>query len=486
MSQFIFPKDVRAIINAALPEETAIFGQTPELRYTYVPAGHARALHPDNMLVVGIRGAGKSFWWSALQSKEHRNLVAELLPGAGIAGDTSVSSGFGERPSPDDYPGKDVLIRLIKDFDPRQIWRTIVLMHLPKQNKGKSPFDGKDWKGRISWLCEHPQEVEQLAYDADNYLANKNLFHLILFDALDRTADDWPSMFKLVRGLLQVLLEFRSYKRIRPKAFVRPDHLQDSSLAGFPDSSKVLNQKVELSWPRNELYSLFWHYLSNEPNQGNHFRADCTKGFHLEWTKQGNVWTIPEELQSDDDTQRAVFHAITGPWMGRDRRRGFPYTWLPGHLGDSRRQVSPRSFLAALHHAASDVAKIEYDYAMHFESIKRGVQAASMIRVREMQEDYPWVAELMKPLAGSSVPCSFADIEMCWKLESTLVKLQKSIKNKGVKLPPIHLEAGPNGVREDLEELGVFERMWDDRVNLPDVYRVGYGIGRRGGVRRIT
>jgi len=65
-------------------------------------------------------------------------------------------------------------------------------------------------------------------------------------------------MLKVIRGLLQVLLEFRSYQRIRPKAFVRPDHLEDTTIADFADSSKVLNQKVELRWPRNELYGLLW------------------------------------------------------------------------------------------------------------------------------------------------------------------------------------------------------------------------------------
>jgi len=487
MSQYIFPKDVRELMKAALPAETAIFGQPPELRYTYVPTSHARALHPDSMLVVGIRGAGKSFWWSALQKEDHRKLVAELVPKAGITANTLVSSGFGQSPSPDDYPGKDVLINLIKDFDPRQIWRTVVLMHLIKQKKAKSPFEKKDWKGRVAWLVANPQEVEELVFSADQNLDNRDSYHLILFDALDRTADDWPSMFKLVRGLLQVLLEFRSYKRIRPKAFVRPDHLEDPSIADFADASKVLNQKVELNWPRNELYNLFWHYLANEPERGQQFHKYCLEGFKFAWSNQGRVWIAPEELRNNESIQRDIFHAITGPWMGRGPKRGFPFTWLPNHLGDSRRQVSPRSFLSALRHAASDTAvNLDYRYAIHFESIKRGVQEASKIRVREMQEDYPWVAELMKPLSGINVPCLFAEIDRRWQDELTLVKLQKSIKNEGVKLPPFHLEAGSVGAREDLETLGVFERMWDDRVNLPDVYRVGYGIGRRGGVRRIT
>lgn len=484
MSKYRFPLRIRQLIQSALPQDTSLSGGAPELKYTYLPAGHAKALHPDSMLVVGIRGAGKSYWWSALQREDHRSLVEKNLPKTGISNKTIVSKGFGEQPSPNDYPGKDTIAGLLDSFDARQIWRTIILIHLTKGGGADGPLSGqRGWKKRIAWVQENPEEVEQLFYEEDNKLDQSGAYHLILFDALDRTADDWKSMYAIVRGLLQVLLEFRSYKRIRPKAFLRSDQLEDSSVAAFPDSSKVLSQKVELSWPRNELYGLLWQHLANG---GDLFRVGCIEGFGIEWRQQDQVWTVPGKLRNDEDKQRDVFHAITGPWMGRDRRRGFPYTWLPNHLGDARRQVSPRSFLAALRHAASDSSKPDYDYALHYEGIKRGVQEASQIRVREMLEDYPWVETLMKPLSGLNVPCSFGEIANRWKRDETLRQLRQKIKRAGVRLPPAHIDSGEFGVRQDLEELGVFERMSDKRVNLPDVYRVGYGIGRRGGVKAVA
>jgi hypothetical protein len=54
-----------------------------------------------------------------------------------------------------------------------------------------------------------------------------------------------------------------------------------------------------------------------------------------------------------------------------------------------------------------------------------------------------------------------------------------------VKLPPRHVDQGPDGVRRDLESLGIFLRLHDGRVHIPDVFRVGYGLGRKGGVRPI-
>ena len=37
----------------------------------------------------------------------------------------------------------------------------------------------------------------------------------------------------------------------------------------------------------------------------------------------------------------------------------------------------------------------------------------------------------------------------------------------------------------NLESLHVFLRMRYGRVNIPDVFRIGYGLGRRGGVRPV-
>jgi len=486
MSDDRFPQEIRELIIDALPQETAVSGQKIDLRYTFTPAGHARALHPNYMLIVGIRGAGKSFWWTVLQEEKHREMVAHMMPGSGISGNTKVSVGFGERSSPNDYPGKDILKQLCKGFDPRQIWRTIVLFQVIKGSGKEKDLIGKSWLDKVHWLEEHPEETERLLFDADQKLDIEGIHHLVLFDALDRAADDWPTMLKIIRGLLQVLLEFRSYKRIRPKAFVRPDHLADTKTIEFPDSSKVLNEKVELRWPLHDLYGLLWQYLGNEPKRGEPFRDHCERVLGAMWAQFGSVWIVPDRLRNEENAQRSIFHTITGGWMGRDSRRGFPYTWLPHHLGDANGQVSPRSFLAALRHTALDTPRPDYKFPLYYESIKRGVQKASQIRVREMQEDYPWVELLMKPLAGLTVPCRFEDVASRWDKEKTLNSLDEVISKKEIKLPPARAQEGPDGIRRDLEALGVFERMTDDRVNLPDVYRVGYGLGRRGGVKAVA
>ncbi|MBF0336643.1 MAG: hypothetical protein HQL05_02305 [Nitrospirae bacterium] len=480
-----FPQEIRDLIIDALPQDTAVSGEPPDIKYTFIPRGHSKALQPDAMLVSGIRGAGKSFWWAVLQHEKRRKMVAHLLPKSNIGENTKVSSGFGETSNTNNYPGKDKLVQLSQQFDPRQIWRCVVLLQVIKDTDEGMSLPVSDWPDKVQWVIDNPQKVEELLYSADQRLDQAGVYHLILFDALDRTADDWQTMIAIIRGLLQVLLEFRAYRRIRPKAFVRPDHIEDASVFSFPDASKIRSQMVELRWPRKELYGMLWQYLANEPKRGGIFREGCQNILNQSWEQYEGVWTVPENMRINEDIQKEIFHAITGPSMGRGNRRGFPYTWLPNHLGDTSGQVSPSSFLSAIRKAAEDNPRSEYGYTLYYESIKKGVQQASQIRVWEMQEDYPWVDRLMEKLSGLTVPCHSEEITRCWEKDNTLNRLQSDIAKDQdkVKLLPKHLDEGPNGVMKDMESLGVFKFMLDKRVNIPDVYRIGYGLGRKGGVK---
>jgi len=483
MNKYVFPKDLREGILSAIPEQSSQHGKALSLGQTYLPVAHAKALDPDVMLVEGMRGAGKSVWFIALQQPELRRWLGNST---GISEDTYVTVGFGEAPRGDDFPTKDTLIAAVKSFEPRLIWKTVVFRQISKAKAPKTFLRLTKWADRISWVKEHPEETDALLYKIDEELQAKGLHHLVLFDALDRTADDWTTMNLLVRGLLQVVLDMRSSQRLRLKVFVRPDQLADSATRNFPDASKVLNGAAILEWSRRDLFGLLWQYLANDPIAGPIFRGGIEQiAPKIRWSEIFGTWNVPVELNQDEDIQKEIFHAITGPWMGRDQRRGFPYSWLPSHLCDANGKASPRSFLAALRHATLDDAHGDHDHVLHFESIKRGVQEASKIRVGELEEDFPWMSNLFKPLKGVTVPCLFLDIENAWQEHQVIETLLQKVKAKTLRLPPQRLKLGAIGVLQDLLELGFIEQLKDKRINLPDVYRVGYGLGRRGGVRPL-
>lgn len=482
------PVNSRTIRNAlleTLPEKTSLHGGMPGPQFVHLPASHAKALDPDVQLVVGMRGAGKSFWWAALQQEELRRLIAARNSRLEAIEKAEIFLGFGEKPDPDRYPSRDVLDQLLAEHDARLIWRTVLAFAL-----GGLPETLPSWKDKVAHVTAEPEAIDRFLRECDDKYVREERYVVILFDALDRTARTWPDMHKLVRGLLEVALDLRPFRRLRMKCFLRSDQFEERAVASFPDASKLLAERVELRWPPVELYAMLFQCLGASAA----FREEASRNegllggaFHPLGEGATEIWLPPDALLRNEKAQRSAFHAMAGEWMGRDARRGLPYTWVPNHLADARGETSPRSFLAALRAAADDTAEryADHSFALHYESIKRGVQEASKIRVSELAEDYPWVDVLMKALEGLVVPCPFDDIAARWQERTAIEALKQRVSAGDERLPPAHLDEGDAGLRKDLEDLGIFHRLADGRVNIPDVYRVGYGLGRRGGVRPV-
>ncbi len=488
-----FAKESTRKAMEALPEiDPDNTSPSANVAYTYVPPSHARALDPESTLVEGIRGAGKSFWWMTLVSEPHRQYIASAFPEARISENIVITQGFGTGKSsaPGQFPSPDTLVQLSEKYPPRHIWRAVVAVHL--EFSDPFPIGGK-WREKVQWINDNPEEYDELLYRADSALTDAGKVHLIIFDALDRLAGDWPGIRPLAKALLQVALDLRSFRSIRAKLFVRPDMLEDREITQFPDSSKLLARKVPLSWRRVDLYALLFQCLGNAPSGGDNFREHCERVFQLVWKhdQASEAWIIPQPLRTEEEIQKKVFHAIAGPTMASGlsgHKRGFPYTWLVNHLMDGREQVSPRSFSAALRYAAKRENPEEWLYPLHYKAIQSGVQEASRIRVEEItRDDYPWVDSLMQPLKGRiTVPCDAEEILNLWRQADIVNKLASLAgEAEKVKLPPQHLAEGPEGVLQDITELGLVQRLRNGRIQMPDVYRIAFGLGRRGGVKPL-
>jgi hypothetical protein len=473
------PEALRAAIFDSVPAQTSQFGS--ELlapQFLYLPRAYGRALHLDNMLVQGIRGAGKSLWWAALQSEPHRKRLASVVGRGMIDGDTRVSPGFGLVPNPGCYPGTESFPRLLANHEPRRIWQAVVL-HLLLDKDAEASL-GCTWDDRIHRIEAHPDEVSEKLSRVDHELRGQGRKHLLIFDALDRTANTWTDLRRVLKGLLEVLLDLRGYRAIRAKVFIRPDMLLAPEVTNFPDASKILANEARLSWSRADLFGLLWQHLANAERGGEFLRWECAFRFKKSFQRVGDVWVMPDELRRDEEMQRDLFHSITGPYMGEGPQRGFPYLWLPNRLADTHGQVSPRSFLAAVRAAAEAEFHLG-DYPLHYEAIKVGVQAASRVRVAEICDDHPWVHIVMKPLRGLMVPCEIDEVVNRWDDERTLAILAAGPE----RTQPSRLQEGCPGLCKELVDLGIFELMGDGRINMPDVYRVGFSLRRRGGVRPV-
>jgi hypothetical protein len=464
----------RAIL--AAPLETSNFGEPPRPGTLYVPPAHTKALRLESSLVIGGRGVGKSFWTAALGSPELRRLLGDSVPDLGRA---EVHIGFSETGRIDDYPDAATFAQLLGNgIDSYDIWRAVVLRWLGHRAAVTLP---NNWGDLTTWMRTHPEEAARLIQSSRQSFEKAGI-GLVVFDALDRTSHDWRSMDAIVRGLLRTVLWLRSYPWLHAKVFLRSDQ-SERTVTDFPDASKLLATRAELEWAMHDFHGMLWQRLINAPDEhGQALRGLYFEVVGNELIKRGDAFHLPDPLKRESATQRALFEALAGPWMGRDKRRGVPYTWAVGHLADSRGQTSPRSFLAAIRQATEDSQERYDDYvlALHYESIKRGIRKASEIRVHEMSaEDYPWVRLFLEPLGGLNVPCEFEVIQERWR--DKFPEGPESVSTD--RLPAQHAERGWDGIQEDLIRLGLLESKKDGRMDMPDLYRVGFGLGRKGGVK---
>lgn len=477
---------LRLALIEALPKTTSLHGSMPERRYVYIPPSHVKALYLENSLVIGGRGVGKSYWTASLVSEEIRNqLLVNELP---ALAHTIVKQGYGEQSMSMAYPDKDTFASLLtlKNIEAYHIWRTVVVRSLMPLlgHTGEAILTGS-WPQAVVWVKDHPEQVAQILEATEQALKLESQNLLLVFDALDRTSDDWQIMDRIVQDLLRVLLHLESFRNLHGKVFLREDQYHGRNVTNFPDASKLTANRVELTWRLEDLHGLLWQYLVNASGaHGAATRSVYNRVVGHVPEEINGEWYIDKNLKRDRELQHKLFTSLAGPWMGRDRRRGHTYTWVVGHLSDSRGLASPRSFLAAVRAAAVDSSErySDYEYSLHYESIKRGVQKASEIRVDELSEDYPWIKTLLEPLSGMTVPCLRKEVTSKWKIKFG----EPSTSLFEGRLPPEHWEEGWLGVLRDLIGLGIFEDMKGDRINMPDLYRVGFGLGRRGGVRPVS
>lgn len=479
------PDEYRELIRGALGTAKDADTTDPGLGTLFTPDSHRLALDPDVTVVRGARGTGKTYWSKALQTGDLRELAAAAYE-IGALRRVRVLSGFGTERRPDQYPGPAVLGRLLDQrSDPMHIWTAVLLTALDEPSMTGVP----GWEKRTEWVAQNPEALERALHTADRRAREESRTVLVVFDALDRLHARRSEADRLVDGILRLALDLRlSSRLLRAKVFIRPDMLDTAPLQ-FADSSKLTANTSDLTWSAENLYGLAFHQLGNGPEE----LAARFRSRYPGWQQQldGRRNVAPRDVVGDRDRQREIFTEIAGPYMGTNRRRGHTYSWLPNHLMDGAEQVSPRSFLSALATAAerTRTAHSGHEHALHYDGIRAGVQVASRTRVDEITEDIPWVAEAVSLLDGMQVPAEEDAVTQRWEADALLERLQSPAAEDAD--PDQQVRTGPEArtdrelVRE-LIALGVMTRRADGRVDLPDVYRIAFNIGRKGGVPRVS
>lgn len=457
----------------------------PNVRKIYAPEGHQAALDPDRVLVIGGRGTGKSFWSATLLNDATRAFVAPSYPELDL-GRCHVALGFAgvDSDSSNNAPSREELDDLIETdgHPPEKVWRAIVLRGVSRFVTLDLPKSLRGTEGLVGWVAADAARVQQTLREADEQLARTGLRVLIVFDALDRLGRNWPQIRERTKALLQIALAMRTYRAIKPKIFMRVDQAEDRGIAAFPDASKLLSAgaRVDLAWERRDLFGLLYTLLANDDRAHTAFAGIVHHHTGITLGSAPQSHGLPRGLKAHEETQARIFEQLAGPYMGANKNKGRTYTWLHKHLADARERVSPRTFLEAVRHAASQSdARLVLPPA----GLRAGIQAASGLRLQQLKEEYGWIEAVVEPLADQQVPCKESDLFDRWTARDTASAISTPV---GDQLEPIEFSEGdtdrPAAILRALIRIGVAEVRADGRINIPDIYRVAARMLRKGGV----
>jgi len=448
----------------------------------YAPEQHAGALDPNVIIVLGARGAGKSFWASVLGNNGTRKAASEAYPKlgldkltvkfgfTGIANDGSVS-----RPTIDaQVANGDEAV-----FAPR-LWRCVVLRALESAIK---PNAETPTIGNMMKKYADPELWERDCAAADLLIAKENRKVLVVFDALDSIAMDWARLRELTDALLEVAWSTRGYRALRLKLFLRPDQMSDLGLR-FVELPKLIAGATNLEWNGIDLYGMLFARIGTIGD-----RSAGASFAHL--LRAEGISRPPKTLKGlrswplshDENTQRRVFRRLAGDYMGRSHKKGRTYDWPLRHLADGHGEVTPRSFLTLMIEAARSSAVL-IDQAISAEGIRHGLREASKVRVNQLELEFPWIKRVLAPLAGLQVPCEAEHITDRWAESETIEAIMRRA-NKGEFLVPFNpeTEGDPDDkLRATLARIGILMLREDGRFDMPDLFRVAARLLKKGGV----
>ena len=478
-------------------ESISTDGRTDAWADVYIPTSHLQALDPQRMIVEGMRGSGKSFWTGVLTNSEFRQVLGAQEIGIDlkqalnrITDSYRIALDAGSNGS--NFPQGNELGKLLElpGVTPEAIWMVAILRLFPMDAALGMPnstdiYDA--WTSPVTWAGLNPARLSKGLALLDQQLTQSNQTVLVVIDAIDRASHDLSQVSAMGAGLLRVLLELRFAKGLRVKAFFREDVLSRAS-PSVVDGSKLLNNKVVLKWDQAELYGLAFYRIAQHSTT---FRTQFKQITNLTWRQDTAQRYVCNEA-NNSDTQKLFWNALVGDYMGKVPTKGHSYPYIFNHLSDGLGRVAPRIFLVALREALKSTITNHPEklYVIYPEAIKDGVRTASTARVNELKDEYAWIDPALQCIhtEREAVPIDRTTLENMWLANDAAV-LNEIEGMRSTALIPWRKDAGNTAkiesLRTTLNQIGVTKsRMKGDceRIEIPDIYRLAYKIGRKGGI----
>lgn len=454
----------------------------PQVGDVFAPEQHAAALAPSTLVVVGARGAGKSFWAGVLGQDDTRGLAAQVYPRLGL--DRLVVQ-YG-------YNGFDGISAVGRPTiearvpEPTEHERAVFFWQIVILRTALTALGAAEGGVTTAHLMARYADPEDFALEmrrVDKTFSDAGKTLLVIFDALDTLSRDWRRLTSLTDALFEAVWSLRARRAIRAKVFIRPDQLNDEGLR-FVELPKMRSGRVELQWSRADLYGLLFSRLAEaEEEAGQHAFRDLARDEGVPVPTKDIARLRAWKLASSEIAQKKMMERLSGLYMGRGANKGATYPWAYNHLADAKGMVTPRSFVKLFVEAARHDQPAS-GQALTAEGIRHGLREASKTRVEQLALEYRWVKRALAPLAGLKVPCDRSEIHDAWRQSDTVKVIQRAAVSDKF-LPPFRKSA--SGDPEELlemamERIGVLAYRPDGRVDMPDLFRIAARMFKLGGV----
>ncbi|MDE7478147.1 MAG: hypothetical protein K2M91_09390 [Lachnospiraceae bacterium] len=488
-------------ISSCVPENGA--GEDEEnLLPNFLPLrSYSKLADKKNFLITGGRGSGKTELFRILTScggldyvinEKDRRRYTQLRESEFLVGYIATGSGAKAFPTSNVC---DELLKMEKPDNLTSFWGGLICSVLLKKFKEDKEIIelANQYLGAQTrnLLTENSSEVskwwkvldtgkekwESFLDQTDTILENKGRYVCIVYDELDRICSNYEELFGYIRSLLDFWYRHNSrFTNIKAKIFLRSD-LYNAKALQFVDASKMGAYRLELSWDVQSLYRLLVKRMANTGIEELESYLKGVPGL-LHPEINGALGYVPGD---SEEAFRLLIDKMVGQYMGKNAKRGVSYTWVPNHIQDANGEMAPRAFLKCFAFAAeemlnskSDVAALEKERVLHPTRLQGAVAKVSADRVQELtQEEYQWLQNLIKRLDKKT---------MLMEKEEFLSYLRPENwpETERGRLP------GETGMEilEVLMMLGIVMKTADERINIPEIYLHGFGLKRKGGIKR--
>lgn len=451
---------------------------------TFLPLpSHQLALRPEIVVVRGGRGAGKSALFQVL--KELGLEVQEMFQDDRIK-DASWIDAFSDAEIA--HPSVMTLDALASthtaDATLRAFWLAHLLSRVSQADKAGQLTLPEGFAGNVLTAASEPEKwiawaegnvgpISAALDRVERSLGSQTLF--ATYDHLDRLGQhDRALRGRYVATLLSMWLSLSNrYQKLRAKIFLRDD-LFDAAERSFADASKLRPRSVSLEWSVEDLYRAAVRHLA-APAPGE-TESDSAM---LDWLKKvpGLKFTANEKFglmpgPMPEVSRRAFAKELAGELMGTGAKKGFTFRWIPNRLQDAKTRIVPRSMLNLLGFAAASakVKPLNRDRRLLMPTDLVGaLPHVSKKRANEVAQEYPLVGRLE----------NLSNLRVLLERPLVVEKLAQSIANEQP-----GLSRDGELVLEELIDLGVLSIRDNGKIDVPDIYRYGFKIKRKGGVAR--